>query len=117
MDHVEKRREKRLYITFDVRFDMSSHQQWVSSSAKNISINGMCLLTKEHIPLGTLLFIEFFIPDEDTTIQITGEVVWNGEHKVSDSLYFENGITFIEIQSKYKDLIGKYIEGATFEKK
>jgi hypothetical protein len=115
MDFKEKRKNERLYITLDVEFDISTHQHWVTSSSKNISINGICLLTKEHLPVGTLLFIKFYIPDIDTLIDVTGEVIWHGEHSLSDEQYYENGIKFIEIKSSYKELISKFIEGITFQ--
>ncbi|MBN2532671.1 MAG: PilZ domain-containing protein [Spirochaetales bacterium] len=117
MDLEEKRRNERLYITIDVEFDISIHQHWVTSSVKNISVNGICLLTKEYLPIGSLLYIKFRIPDVDTMINVTGEVIWHGEHSLSDDKYYENGIKFIEIKSSYKELIGKFIEGITFEKR
>ena len=102
MAREEKRKHKRLYITVDVEFDISTHQEWVASSAKNFSTEGMCLLTKEYIPVGSLLLIKFRVPDCDTLIDVTGEVVWNGDYSISNEQYYENGIKFIEIKSNYK---------------
>jgi c-di-GMP-binding flagellar brake protein YcgR len=113
----EKREQKRFYFTLDVEFDISTHQQWVESSAKNISTAGMCLLSKEYLPTNSLLFIKFKVPDSDTLIEVTGEVVWHGDHLLSGETYYENGIKFIEIKSMYKELIGKYIDGVTFQRK
>ena len=115
MDYHEKRKHTRFQCTLDVEFDISTHQNWIASSARNFSEEGMCLLTREHIPIGSLLLIRFRIPDLDTLLDVTGEVVWNGDHTISNDKYYENGIKFIEIKSSYKELIGKYINGATFK--
>lgn len=117
MNLEEKRKNQRLYITLDVEFDISSHQHWEASSVKNISVDGICLLTREHLPVGSLLYIKFYIPDFETIIDVTGEVMWHGEHSISDEQYYENGIKFIEIKSSYRELISTYIEGKTFEKR
>ena len=115
MSQTEKRTQKRIYIIIDVEFDISTHQHWITSSARNFSSGGMCLLTKEYIPMNTLLFIKFHIPESEILIDVTGEVVWHGKHIISDETYFENGIRFIEIKGTYKELIKKYVENSTFK--
>ncbi|MBN2444793.1 MAG: PilZ domain-containing protein [Spirochaetales bacterium] len=114
MNKEEKRKLRRFYYTLDVEFDISTHQQWIVSSAKNFSMEGMCLLTKEHIPMNSLLLIKFNIPESNKMIQLTGEVVWNSDHMMSGEQYYENGIKFIEIMSQYKELIEDYLKEATF---
>jgi c-di-GMP-binding flagellar brake protein YcgR len=115
MDNPENKREyRRLDVSIDVRYDISTHQVWVESESKNISAGGICLLTREAIKPGTYIKLKFKMPDTEQYVQVTGEIMWNQKYIINNEEYYDNGIKFVAINDSDRELIGKYIEGATF---
>jgi len=113
----EKRNFKRRPITIDVNCDMSADQKGFDPSTKDISVGGICLISKKAFPIGKIIEFKFAIPDFDKTIEVSGRIVWNEIVKNEKEEIFYNGIQFVRIESEDRDLIGKYVDGATFERK
>jgi c-di-GMP-binding flagellar brake protein YcgR len=115
MDNSENKREyRRLDVSINVEYDISTHQVWVESESKNISAGGICLLTRQSIKPGTYIKLKFKMPDTAQYVQVTGEIMWNQKYIINNEEYYDNGIKFVAINDRDRELIGKYIEGATF---
>jgi c-di-GMP-binding flagellar brake protein YcgR len=109
----EKRRYKRRFISLNVEYDISSDQRWLESQTKDIGAGGICLITTSPILVGKEVDIKFHIPDEQKPVKVVGRIVWNEGKEGS----FYNGIQFIRINDSDRELIGKFVDSATFERR
>ncbi|MBN2532672.1 MAG: PilZ domain-containing protein [Spirochaetales bacterium] len=113
----ERRKYTRKLIKLDVVYDMSTDQRWSESTARDIGAGGICLITKDAISIGKSFDLKFFIPDMDKPIKVIGKVMWNEKAGDETENQYYNGIEFIKIHSDDKELIMKFVESATFERR
>ncbi|MBN1697475.1 MAG: PilZ domain-containing protein [Spirochaetales bacterium] len=113
----DKRRYRRRFISLNVAYDMSPEQRWLESTTRDIGAGGICLITTSPIEVGKVVDIKFHIPDEQKPVKVSGKIVWNEEYKEGGGGKFYNGIQFIRIDEADRDLIGKYVDSATFLRK
>lgn len=113
----ERRKYTRKLIKLDVVYDMSTDQRWLESQARDIGGGGICLITKDAIPIGKSFDIKFSIPDKEKPIKVIGKVMWNEKAENESESIFYNGIKFINIHKDDRELIMKFVESATFEQR
>ena len=81
---------------------------------KDLSSSGMRLITNEKLSNGTLLLIEFDIPDLKNTITADGKVIWGegevGERDEKGRRIFQTGSQFVNMKPADKDKLVSYIE-------
>jgi len=114
----EKRKFQRKRITIDVECDISKSQKWLDSTASDISVGGMCLVTKHEVGVGTQLTIKFILPETEHTVTVQSKIVWVEKFlKKNQDVGYYNGIQFQNISRDDRDLIDKYVESTTFDDK
>jgi c-di-GMP-binding flagellar brake protein YcgR len=109
----ERRQYKRTDITIDVEYNMSRQQSWFEAGTRNISCRGICLITRASLLPGSVLHLRFKLPDSSRRIDVTGRVIW--EDYVIENDHYIIGIQFTEINQSDIELIGKFVDNATFE--
>ena len=79
---------------------------------KDVSGLGLCLVTEEILEPGTLLGVEIKLPDRESRITFTAEVVWSRPVAASRRSYenptAETGIRFLGIDPKDQKLLRAY---------
>ena len=113
----ERRKYKRKLIKLDVEYDMSSDQRWLETHSRDLGAGGICLITKDAIPLGKSFDLKFYIPDKDRPVKVIGKVMWNEKIDEDGTGMFYNGIQFVRIDKADKALILKFVDSATFERR
>jgi hypothetical protein len=106
------RKNQRINIGIDVKYNMSREQSWLEGGTRNIGCSGMCLITRTSLLQDEDIHIRFRLPDTSRNIEVIGEVIW--EEYVIEKDYFINEIKFTAIKPSDVDLISKYIDNATF---
>lgn len=111
----ERRQSKRINATLIVRYSVEKkHHIKRNDLMKNVSNDGMCLVTNEKFSEGTLLLLEFDLPDTKDIISAEGKVVWaDGKFTERDEIgrrVFHTGIQFVNIKPDDKSKLVAYIE-------
>jgi c-di-GMP-binding flagellar brake protein YcgR len=109
----ERRKYKRVDIEIDVDYQISKRQEWLRGTMKNLSGGGICLISKKSYGLSNQLCLRFRVPDSNSMIEISGNVVW--EDFDMDHDFYSIGIEFMSAVEKDRALIEKYIEHETFD--
>jgi c-di-GMP-binding flagellar brake protein YcgR len=109
----ERRQYKRTNITIDVACNMSRQQSWFEAGTRNICCRGICLIARASLTPGSVLHLRFKLPDLSRRIDVTGKVIW--EDYVIENDQYIIGIQFTEINQADIELIGKFVDNATFE--
>jgi len=97
----ERRKFPRVEIDVLVNYDINA-----KARSKDISENGICLITGKALEVGSFLNIVFSI-EKDDEIKAIGKVKWTRE--VSAKQY-ENGLEFWHIDKIDENKIKKYVE-------
>lgn len=88
----------------------------LNGESKDVSRKGMRLLINEKLVEGTLLFLEFDMPETRETISADGRVVWaNGNFDERDGAgkrMFQTGIQFVSIKPADDAVLTAYINKA-----
>ena len=114
--HFEERRQyKRIKTNFILTyFDIKApEQKFTATQLKNISRGGMCLITDQAFPKGTILKLEIKSPFFANITKMEGEVLQSHE-RVKDIIY-ETRLQFKNLCKEAEDVLLKSVE--FFEKK
>ncbi|MCB0307830.1 MAG: TIGR02266 family protein [Bdellovibrionales bacterium] len=102
---AEKRKHRRVPVKFKV--DWKSEGTFLFEKATNISEHGIFIETQEPMPPGTMIDLQFTIPDKPKKIVVLGKVAWvNPVRATSDSNYNPGmGIRFENLKEIDRDTI------------
>ena len=78
--------------------------------ALNVSPGGMFIRTEEPLAVGTILWLEFDLPDLDAHFQLSGEVVSRADKTNQGTLMSGFDLHFMDIDPSTSRLIEKYVE-------
>lgn len=111
----ERRQSIRINTSLIVRYGMAKEDHnRLNGRTKDVSSNGMRLLINEKLTKGTLLLLEFDLPDTKDAINAEGKVIWAdgefGERDKSGRRIFHTGIQFIDIKPDAKNRLTAYIK-------
>lgn|SRR5690606_3702551 len=82
----DKRESKRIPARFQVDFHSDGH--FLIENATNVSEHGIFIQTDQPKKKGTLIELEFSLPDSNEKIKVLGKVMWvNPFRKDSDKNY------------------------------
>lgn len=97
--------ERELYYHFPYEFSskvhIQSHQEQScrhKAQIKNVSTEGLCFHTSEHLHEGDDLDLEVFIPGLDEPVNLRGEVSWINQTPEDGG--FDTGVKLIQIEGK-----------------
>ena len=111
----ERRQAMRITTTFTVTYMFSKKQNLkCTGKTDNLSTGGIRLIVYEKLNKGTILSLEFEIPEISSTVRASGKVVWtSGEFSDRDEngkRIFQAGIQFLQISEKNKNTLIQYID-------
>jgi c-di-GMP-binding flagellar brake protein YcgR len=112
---MERRKSIRIDASFIVRYTVEEKPNTkLNCRTKDISRGGMGLLVNEKLKGGTLLLLEFLLPDGQVLIKAEGKVAWSsGEFNERNELgkrIFHMGIEFVNIKPEARDKLVSYID-------
>ena len=105
---VERREHPRAVVKIEIEFKHTI--DFVSSYMLNISKGGLFIKTDEALPLDTIVFLRFTLPDDNKPIETAGKVVWCNTRK--EKGYFPNGmgIKFLKLHSNDAEKIKIFVD-------
>ena len=111
----ERRQSMRINAAFTVKYSVDrKHLIAQNGQMKDVSGDGMRLLVNEKFTEGTLLQLEFDLPNTKDVISAKGEVVWaDGEFAERDQngkRIFQTGIQFVNIKLNDRNRLVDYIK-------
>jgi len=109
---AERRKFVRLNVGCEVNYKVLNVEppKFIKSKTKNISAGGICLIADEKLNPGTLLELNFHLPDKAITIRAKGRVAWVNPFKIANEKErFDCGIEFVEISPKDQKIINQYV--------
>ena len=110
----EKRQFRRKPISIDVSCDIRPESKGLETWTKDMSAGGICLVSREALDVDRIIDFTFTIPDTGKQIEVSGKVMWIEKSTVALDNFFYSGIQFMKIDERDRDLISKYVDGATF---
>ncbi len=99
----DKRRQLRHPVILKV--DYRDINRFFTDFAENLSVGGMFIATRNPLPPGTNLTVEFMLPDSSVKVKTRAEVMWSRKHPKSPSQKKGMGIRFQELTSDDKKKI------------
>ncbi|MBL7071774.1 MAG: PilZ domain-containing protein [Candidatus Omnitrophica bacterium] len=111
----ERRKSIRITSSFIVRYTIEekAHTK-LNCRTKDISSTGMGLIVNEKLATGTMLLLEFILPETQKLFKAEGKVAWaTGEFDERNELgkrLFHMGIEFINIGQDDRNELVSYIE-------
>lgn len=108
---VARRAEDR--TSAKIRINFKSASDFFRAYIGNLGTGGLFIKTTQRVPAGTMLNLEFNLPDSENLIQVRGKVVWARSQEESDEKKPPGlGIQFVEMNSEDAKVLRNYI--ATF---
>jgi uncharacterized protein (TIGR02266 family) len=111
-DVQERRKYVRLTADVEVRYDVldtKSHEA-MQAVTRNISAGGICLIINEQLPIGTVLQLDIYLPQNQPVIKAKGKIVWISAFRMANEKErYDAGIEFIEIDEEQRKIIDKYV--------
>jgi len=80
------------------------------AQTENISQGGAFLSSSQKLEVGDRFPIEFVLPDNQTTVRCTSEVVWKKRYDTSGLSSEGLGIRFVDMDPSQKKVLGDWIE-------
>ena len=114
-DGQERRKTLRINTSIIVRYSVEKKQEArLNGRMKDVSQGGMRLLVNEKLSQGTLLLIEFHLPETKDIIESEGKVVWtSGDFEDRDQAgrrVFHTGVQFVNINPEDRNRLFDYIK-------
>ena len=115
---AERRKSVRIDTSFIVRYTVNEKPNVkLNCRTKDVSSGGMGLLVSERLNEGTVLSLEFLLPDGQVLVKTAGKVVWSsGEFDERNDLgkrVFHMGIEFMDISPDDRSKLVSYIDRLT----
>ncbi len=99
----DKRKQPRHPVILKV--DYRDVNKFFTDFAENLSAGGMFIATRNPLPPGTSLVIEFMLPDSAVKVKTRAEVVWTRKTTRSPSQKKGMGIKFYDLTQEDKKKI------------
>lgn len=114
MKKTDKRKFPRLQFSVDVQYQIvrGKSAKALKSRTRNISEGGLCMMLLEKVRAGTILSLEFRLPDTDSPIAATGKVVWVEKLAIISAeaaVSYDCGVVFVDIAPGDREKIGRHV--------
>jgi c-di-GMP-binding flagellar brake protein YcgR len=107
----ERRRFIRLEVPIELKYvveeDPSQMRKRVTT--KDLSCDGLRLLSEVKIDDGAILDLNLTIPGANNPVHIKGKAIWTKRAATEDSAPFEVGVEFVQIEEDNKNTFLKYL--------
>jgi len=105
---IPRRTEER--TSMKIRISFKRANDFFRAYIGNLGAGGLFIKTTQSLAVGTLLNLEFNLPDSDHVIKTKGKVVWTRSNETSDEKKPPGmGIQFIDINSQDSTRVKNYI--------
>lgn len=97
----ERRQHKRMEKNLEVEYSVEKKPHLKNGKTVNISEGGMKLRLDEKLAKGTIVDLKIYMPENNKTIEVEGEVSWTKEcdgRDASGKRFFHSGIKFITMK-------------------
>lgn len=108
----ERRKYPRLNVAVDIQYRLQpSAPAYGTGATSNISAVGICLILYEEVKVGSVLELNFNLPDGQPIIKTQGKVVWVKPFDVAgdQKKRFDAGIAFLDLSETDKKRINNYV--------
>jgi uncharacterized protein (TIGR02266 family) len=96
--------------TAKIRITFNSASDFFRAYIGNLGTGGLFIRTAQSVPTGTMLNLEFNLPNNDHFIQVKGKVVWTRSKEESDEKKPPGlGIQFVEMSPEDTKLLNNFI--------
>jgi len=107
-------REKRRFIRFNIALKVAYIVQKdlkieKLGTTKNVSAQGMQLLTSDKLESGDKVSLKIFVPEALNPAHMKGIVLWSKEAESSKSHFYNAGIDFGKIEEDNKNTFLKFL--------
>lgn len=111
--NLEKRRHARVPARFPVKFFETPSGSKVCQGAlsKDLSAGGLRFYTECFLPRDTRVFLEFSVPEEETSIKTFARVAWM--RTLPAGYRFEIGTQFTDLSEKERQILLSLTNGKT----
>lgn len=93
-----------------IRIDFKRASDFFRAYIGNLGTGGLFIRTTQCLPVGTLLNLEFNLPDSDHIIQTKGKVVWARPKEIGETKKPPGmGIQFIDMNPEDSSLLRNYL--------
>ena len=113
-----KKNERRKFIRFDLNaslkyrfFDDMNIDECIKGKAKNLSAEGVCIVTKKEIPQNKNIELYVSLPERKKPVMVHGKVIWTHKIKKSDKNmpdHFEAGIKLYTVNKDDENALLRY---------
>jgi hypothetical protein len=103
-----KRKFQRTKIEISVKYQPIKFRGWYSTVTEGLGTDGLSLMTREYLGVGTIINIQLPLSRSNTTVFVNGTVLWSDF--LIDRQMYESGIKFAKLNSDDKEMISKQIE-------
>jgi hypothetical protein len=108
--------ERRRFIRFDldtnVKFRFFDNiDENIKGKAKNLSAEGVCIVTEKEIPKDRDIELDIFLPGKKGPARVHGKVIWTHKIKRADKVLpdrYEAGIKLYTVDKDDKNTLLKY---------
>jgi c-di-GMP-binding flagellar brake protein YcgR len=114
MKKADKRKFPRLSFNVEVKYEVvrGRSPKAKKSRARNISAGGLCVMILEKVKAGTLLNLEFSLPDADAPIIAKGKVMWVEKlsiYAAESHVSYDCGVSFVDIAPGDREKITRHV--------
>ena len=114
----ERRIERRRFIRFDLDtnikfriFDDLHIEENIKTKAKNLSAEGVCIVTEKNFPVNKNIELEISLPGRKRPVKVRGKIIWSQKIKgggkgIKD--HYESGIRLFMIDKDDETSLLKY---------
>ena len=106
----ERRKYVRLPVSLEIECSLEGEENEVKKAqVKDITIGGVrIILDKQYQPGANLLLKIFLLPELEPII-LKGRIVWQTKVQKNDTVYFETGVEFTDIEISDKLRIRRFM--------
>ena len=105
--HRENRATKR--IALKTAIHMESASNFYTGFTGNISEGGVFVATYNLFPIGTVITLEFSLPDEGPPLNVQGQVRWTSDPTPDGDGHVGLGLQFLDISDRDRARIERFV--------
>lgn len=109
--NIKERNERR--VSIGIQVDYKKDGKAISAFTKDISVNGMFIITRETMPVGNELDLSFSLPEIDSPMNVRGRVVREIRDDQDGHYVGGMGINFVDLGNKDTDNLNQFISEST----
>lgn len=102
---VERRANRRVRLR--VAVELESVTSFFGFST-DVSLDGICVVADEELPIDSLVDLEFQIPPEGPQVEALGEVRWKRSTNTDPSV-FVYGIEFLSLPERHQEALDELV--------